>query len=200
MLHIIIIMTLGLISPGPDFVIVIRNSLSSSRTYGIWTAFGVALGTLVHITYIWLGMEFLIQKNIWLFSILKYLGAGYLIYLGYKSFTNTARISISHEVRKNASISQAITSGFLTNALNPKAMLFFIGLFTVAIESNSNTNMMLLYVVIIFMQTFVWFTVVAIVFSNHLLKSRFNSVQSVVDKTIGAIFIALGTKLMFSKL
>jgi threonine/homoserine/homoserine lactone efflux protein len=85
-INLLLISTIGLISPGPDFIIVLKNTTSYSRSYGIWTAFGVALGTLVHITYIAFGFGVLLQKHFFILTLLKYIGAFYLIYIGYQSF------------------------------------------------------------------------------------------------------------------
>jgi len=199
-LSLMIVMTLGLISPGPDFVIVLKNSLSYSRKYGIYTALGVALGTLVHVVYISLGLGFLIKQNIWILLVLKYLGASYLVYIGYKSFASAGDRVISHDaVSVRMSAMQSIFSGFLTNALNPKAMLFFIGVFTLVVDSNTDASQVVLYGLMIFIQTFLWFTVVALMFSNKALKSKFEKARCYIDKAIGIIFIGIGAKLMLSK-
>lgn len=78
-INLLLILTIGLISPGPDFIIVLKNTTSYSKSHGIWTALGVAVGTLVHITYIAFGFGILLQKNIFMLTLLKYIGAFYLI-------------------------------------------------------------------------------------------------------------------------
>lgn len=76
-----IIQLLGVMSPGPDFAVVVRNSLIYTRKTGISTAIGVSLGILVHLAYISFGLGVVITKTAWLFFVLKYLGAGYLLYI-----------------------------------------------------------------------------------------------------------------------
>ena|SRR5258708_39313724 len=76
---------LALLSPGPDFILITRNSLLYSRRTGIFSAIGLGLGIIVHITYSLIGIGLIISKSILLFSFMKYLGAGYLFYIGYKS-------------------------------------------------------------------------------------------------------------------
>lgn len=77
---------LAVVSPGPDFAMVTRNSIIYSRKTGIYTSIGIAVGILVHVAYSLLGIGFIIAKSIVLFNIIKFIGAGYLIYIGYKSF------------------------------------------------------------------------------------------------------------------
>src|SRR5688572_30327984 len=74
----------ALASPGPDFVMAIRNSLMYSRRTGIVTSFGFALGNLIHSTYTLAGIAAVIAQSVMLFNIMKYAGAAYLFYMGYK--------------------------------------------------------------------------------------------------------------------
>lgn len=78
---VIIIHILGLVSPGPDFVIAVKHSLQYSRATGLWTALGIGLGIIVHVSYCFLGIAFIVSQSILLFNIIKLCGAGYLIFL-----------------------------------------------------------------------------------------------------------------------
>src|SRR5579871_852922 len=88
---------LAVMSPGPDFVLISRNSLVYSRKTGIYSALGLALGISVHITYSLIGIGYIISKSILIFSTIKFLGAGYLIYIGYKSLRAKPVQSVSDE-------------------------------------------------------------------------------------------------------
>lgn len=72
------------ISPGADFVLVLKNSVNQGRQAGIWTALGVSLAICVHISYSMLGISYLISQNEQIFDIIRYAGAAYLVYLGIK--------------------------------------------------------------------------------------------------------------------
>src|SRR3989344_4932597 len=120
---------LAVVSPGPDFVIITKNTIAHSRKIGVYSAIGVALGISVHVIYSIIGIGLIISKSILLFNAIKLLGASYLIYIGYKALTSKSKIS-SKKVKADKEISylQAIKIGFLTNVLNPKATLFFFSL------------------------------------------------------------------------
>jgi len=75
------IFTMALASPGPDFVIAVRNSITFSRTAGILTAIGFAVGVGVHVTYTLFGLAAIIAQSVFLFNLIKYIGAAYLIYI-----------------------------------------------------------------------------------------------------------------------
>lgn len=84
LIAVITITVLAVISPGPDFAMVTRNSLMLSRRAGVQTALGIGMGVLVHVAYTLVGVGLLIQQSLWLFNAIKLAGAGYLVYLGMK--------------------------------------------------------------------------------------------------------------------
>lgn len=77
---------MAVISPGPDFILCARNSLTYSRKVGVWTAFGFSLGIALHMVYCIAGIAVIISQSILLFNIIKWIGAIYLIYIGIQSF------------------------------------------------------------------------------------------------------------------
>lgn len=195
---------LAVISPGPDFAIVARNSLVHSRKIALYTTLGVALGISIHVAYSILGIGLLISQSILLFNIIKYIGAGYLIYIGIKSLrakpvpiqesspeTQTAQT-------KNTTILAAIWTGFLTNVLNPKATLFFLALFTQVIDPATPKFIQLIFGIEMMVITFVWFSIIALAFSHSAIKPKISKFQSRIEKFTGAVLIALGIKVALS--
>ena len=83
------------ISPGADFVMVTRNSIFYSRKAGIYSSLGVSMAIWVHVAYSIAGLAVIISSSVVLFSILKYLGAAYLIYIGWKTFTSKAMMDLA---------------------------------------------------------------------------------------------------------
>lgn len=191
---------LALISPGPDFIMVTRNSLIYSRKTGIYTAIGLGLGILVHVTYSLIGIGFIIAQSVILFSLIKYLGATYLIYIGYKSLTSKSKsLDLQNNTHKNdISKFSAIKIGFLTNVTNPKATLFFLSLFTVIINPNTPLFVKLFLGMEMSFATSLWFIFVVYLVSHHLIKSRLSKIQGTAEKFIGIVLIALGIKVALS--
>lgn len=108
---------LAVISPGPDFAMVTRNSLTLSRRAGVLTALGIGLGVLVHLTYTLLGVGLLIEQSLWLFNAIKLVGAAYLIYLGVTMLRTKPGVAPADGAAPPASDWSALRTGFLTNAL-----------------------------------------------------------------------------------
>jgi RhtB (resistance to homoserine/threonine) family protein len=188
---------LALISPGPDFAMVTRNSIIYSRKTGIYTSIGIAVGILVHVAYSLLGMGFVIAQSIVLFNAIKFIGAGYLIYIGYKSLR--AKPSVQTEVdvdavKKDISLWTSFKIGFLTNALNPKATLFFLAFFTQIIDPATPKIVQFAFGIEMMIITFVWFTLVSLFFSNSLIRRKIGKVQHYVERATGVVLIALGIK------
>ncbi|MBI4054143.1 MAG: LysE family transporter [Candidatus Doudnabacteria bacterium] len=186
-------------SPGPDFVMISRNILHS-RKAGLFSAIGLALGILVHVTYSLVGIGLVISQSILLFSILKFLGAGYLIYLGYKSLRSRPKFSVRNEQEQQNVLGAiaAIRIGFLTNVLNPKVTLFFLALFTQVISPDTPKVVQALYGLEMSTMTFVWFALVATLLSHRKVKERFSFMQHHLQRAFGAVLIALGIKVALS--
>jgi RhtB (resistance to homoserine/threonine) family protein len=195
-----IIHILAAMSPGPDFALIARNSLVYSRSVGVYSALGLAMGIVVHITYSLLGIGFIISHSIIIFSAIKFFGAGYLIYIGYKSLrSNKKSVSIEEkEFKDEITKRDSIRMGFLTNVLNPKATLFFLALFTQVIRPETPITIQLMYGLEMVVMTFVWFAIVANILSHKAIKTQFVKVQHKVERAFGVILIALGIKVAMS--
>ena len=193
----------GAMSPGADFVLVTRNSLVYSRRIGIFTAIGIGMGVLVHVFYTLAGIGLIISQSILLFNIIKYIGAAYLIYIGWKSLNAKPRREEKNAEKidaklKNISPIKALLSGVATNALNPKVTLFFLSLFMQFISTGTPFSVQ----VMLGLETAAiiggWFVVVAVMFSNDLLKNKIKELGHWFEKITGAALILLGIKVALS--
>lgn len=195
-----VITILATISPGPDFAMVTRNSLTYSRKIGIYTALGISFGLAVHVTYSLVGIGLIIAKSIVLFNIIKYIGAGYLIYIGYQSLKAKSHINNQSIVKTNNTISRikALKIGFLTNALNPKATVFFLSLFTQVINPATPLSIQLFYGIEIMGIAFIWFAILSVIFTHTIVKTRIVKVQHYFERLMGVVLIALGIKVALS--
>ena len=190
---------LAVISPGPDFVMAVRNSLAYSRRTGIFTAVGFGLGIAVHISYSLAGLALVISKSILLFNLIKYLGAAYLIYIGIKSLlSKKSHFGVSAGRKAGISAFSAVRMGFLTNVLNPKATLFFLSLFTFVISPNTPVAVMLAASAIMIVNTVLWFSLVAVFLTNKRISSKVERFQNKITKLFGAFMILLGVKVALS--
>lgn len=191
---------LAVMSPGPDFILITRNSLKYSRVSGIYSALGLGLGIMVHVTYCLVGIGYLISKSILLFNIIKFIGAAYIFYIGVKSLVTKVSHIRLQKTNKESHISNktAIKMGFITNVTNPKATLFFLALFSQVINPFTPNVIKVIYGVEMSMATFLWFAFVAYIFTHKVIKSRVEKIQFWAERLMGIILILLALKLVFS--
>jgi threonine/homoserine/homoserine lactone efflux protein len=117
------------ISPGPDNIYVLMQSLVHGKKFGIATVCGLMTGCLVHTTLVAFGVSALIKANDSLYFIIKLLGALYLFYLAYKVFRSDGELSIDNSNIPKKTTAQLFKQGFIMNVLNPKVSIFFLAFF-----------------------------------------------------------------------
>ncbi|MDD4609626.1 MAG: LysE family transporter [Bacteroidaceae bacterium] len=193
---IFLIHLLALISPGPDFIVAIKNAMTYSRKTGLWTAIGFSLGITVHISYCIAGLAVLLTKYIFLFATIKYLGAIYLMYLGIRTLIAKKKMVQMADKQKTKDISplQSVRIGFLTNLLNPKATLFILSLFTLAISPDTSYATLTIICIVMVLSTALWFMFVAYFFTQKRVLVVFNRFQHTFNKLFGGLLLAVGIK------
>lgn len=189
---------LAVISPGPDFAMVTRNSYAFGSRTGLISAFGIACGVQIHVMYTVLGIAVVIINSPPLFLTMKILGASYLVYLGYKSLTNKTMLTLEDASGCTPSSWTAFRMGFLTNELNPKTMLFVVATYTQVVHAGSPMSHNLAYGLFMSVSHWVWFSIVALFFAAPAMRRRLLNYQLAVDRVIGAALIALGASLMLT--
>ena len=200
MLDIGLIATIGfihlvaLISPGPDFVVACRNTLLYSRAIGIYTAIGFGLGIMVHISYAVFGLSWLITNHSFVFAIIQYMGAAYLIYIGVQSFSN-----FESKVNSNTSVSslsieavKAVRIGLITNVLNPKATLFFLSLFSSMLTPDVSNASLIVLSILLVGSTMLWFSIVALLISHPRFTAVLKRYEKTVQQFFGVLLIGIG--------
>ena len=125
----IIAVSILAISPGPDNIFVLMQSVVHGKKYGLATIIGLMTGCIVHTIFVAVGISTIIKENNTIFSVIKILGAVYLLYLAYKVITGGSEISMSTEKIDKKTPFQLFKIGFIMNVLNPKVTLFFLALF-----------------------------------------------------------------------
>lgn len=200
-LIVISVSIIAMVSPGPDFLITMRNALGVGRASGIATAVGIGMAILVHMTYCILGIAVVISQSILLFNIIKYIGAGYLFWLGYKALRSKGWDMHAEKARnKSKSLKKSWAEGFVTNVFNPKATLFFLALFTQVIAPATPLAWQIIYGGTVALMATTWFTFVSVALTQRHIRQFFGKISVWIDRTTGVLFIALGLKIATEKL
>ena len=117
------------ISPGPDNIYVLMQSLVNGKKYGLATMAGLMAGCLVHTTLLAFGVSAIIKQSETLFFGIKLLGAIYLLFLAFQVYKSDASVALSGENVPKKSLRSLFRQGFIMNVLNPKVTIFFLAFF-----------------------------------------------------------------------
>ena len=191
-----IITLLAVISPGADFALVSRNSYLYGRKQGIYTAYGIACAIWIHISYSVLGLSFLKHYIPNLLHIIQYIGALYLMYIGYKTFTQQ-QIS-DHATHTLLRPRQAFIQGFLGNSLNPKTTLFVMSIFAQLLRGNHGLMHLIGYGMFISASHLLWFLLISLFCSTPVIRNKILRKQVSINRFIGTVLATLGFCLLLT--
>lgn len=183
------------ISPGADFAMVTRNSLFYSRKAGLYSALGVACATWIHTAYTLAGLVVLIAAGGWLFTLVKWLGVAYLMYVGWKTWHSGMAISDNTGKAPTSGNWQHFRDGFITNATNPKTTLFYLSIFTQVVSPDTSLAMQCLYGLIICLAHGGWFALVALGITHTRVLSVLKRVGHHVGRVLGGSLMLMGISL-----
>lgn len=193
---------LALISPGPDFVLALRNSLQFGRRMGMATALGFGLGIAIHVSYSIAGIAVLLKEFPGVYHLIRYAGALYLIWLGISALWYTIRFpkkedTLTFELRETQGFRKCFTQGFLTNLLNPKATLFILGIYTSMIPAETSLPTLVMAGFNMVILTILWFSLVSWLFSSKNIRLLYSKLENVLNLIFAFFFILIGTWLFF---
>ncbi|MDP2486699.1 LysE family translocator [Pseudoalteromonas marina] len=188
-------------SPGPDFAVVLKQSVQQGRRNALWTSAGVGGAILLHIAYCVMGVALILSQSPSLFMALKYVAGAYLAYLGIQALRAakpgaSSTNDIDNQTAPEESIWVAFRRGFFTNALNPKATLFFMSLFTLVISQTTPVSVQIGYGIYMALATWAWFSALSLVLSKAYVRDFFQQRGYWFDRGIGVILIALAVRVV----
>jgi threonine/homoserine/homoserine lactone efflux protein len=160
---------LALVSPGPDFLLLLRSALRHGRRNGIGASLGIACANGVYIVLALAGFS-LLQRSPGALMVMKLLAAAYLAYIGW-AFMQASRSAPSLKKEEAGGISRdgflrGFVAGFLSGGLNPKNGLFYLGLFTLMVSTGTGMQLKLLYGLWMFAAVFLWDAGLVLAVSN----------------------------------
>lgn len=192
---------MSVVIPGADFAMVLRQAVANGRRAALFTSAGIATALLVHGTYTLLGVGVIVAQSILLFDLLKYAGAAYLLWLGVSALRSPAPQSPELGPGEGAGISDgaAFIQGFLTNLLNPKAVLFFLALFTTLVGAATPLGTRSAYVGIMAVELFCWFALVSVFFTVSAVRQGFFRMGLWFNRITGFTFILLAIRVALTR-
>ncbi|HIC47627.1 MAG TPA: lysine transporter LysE [Methylophaga aminisulfidivorans] len=198
---------LALLSPGPDFVLVVKSAMKGHRKKAIGVALGIATANAVYIGLCLVGVGAILAASVSLMMALKIIGGLFLLYLAFhalktpKSAYQELTISSANntELVKISFIKECIT-GFMSGILNPKNLLFYLSLFTVALTPEVSLGFKILLGVWMTLVVFCWDVAIIYLLSKQTVRNKFTRLSFYIDKATGVILGAIGFNIVKSVL
>ncbi|MGX9463504.1 LysE family translocator [Shewanella sp. A14] len=199
-----VIHMVALMSPGPDFAIIVKMATQQTRLTALYCALGIAVAILVHTLLSLMGISVMIQQSHIAFMAVQLIGSSYLAWMGYGALKSATTNLINKRCTSNMTSTQqtspqagAISSikgfkvGLYTNLLNPKALIFFITLFSVLITPQVNYSTKIAAAVLLFVLSLIWFGLLALILSKPQIQQKLLAANTIIDLLVGIIFIAV---------
>lgn len=199
-------------SPGPDFVLVSRETLTKGQRTGLICSLGITLGLSIHIIYSVLGLATVIAHSQPLLTAIKWLGGAYLIYLGWQGIgskpkqptvtldNHLAEHPISSLAQSTITADSSFTTlrrGFFCNVFNPKAPVYFVAIFTLVLSPDIPFWQLAIYGAWMMVLQMAWFSTVVMLLSIPAILKRFQRFEHWIDRVLGSAMIVLGLNLIF---
>ena len=164
-------------SPGPDFIVVTRQSIRSGRSAAIFTSLGIASGILIHSLAAMTGLTYIISSNPLVFFYLKIFGSAYIAYLGLISVLKSSSVDINFSGKPELDSFSSYRIGFITNVLNPKAIIFFITVFSIVLDSSTS-----------------------LAFTNNFIVDKYTKFLPIFEKFLGCILLIIAFQILMYEL
>ncbi len=209
LLTLVTVHVIALMSPGPDFALVVQNAGRYGRQTGIAIALGLSLGILLHSILSLTGASLLIHQQPTLFAVLQAAGGSYLLWLGigavrsvltpiFRPITHTEKVTAPQRIIANRK--QALVKGFTTNILNPKALVFFISLLSTIVPVDMSITGKMTAIAILWITSFLWFAMLAWLLTGKRLQQKIQQWTPYIDGICGVLFVTIGSMILLNLL
>ncbi|UTF50813.1 LysE family transporter [Desulfomicrobium sp. ZS1] len=192
------------VAPGPDFFMVLRNSLSRGRLAGVMTALGIGSALVVHVLYSVFGLALVIASSPAVFGLIRICGALYLLFIavrclfGQKTAMPDACVQVGVADSKDSPL-RGWREGFWCNLLNPKAALFFLSIFSQFMTPATPSFLRWVYGAEVIVIVTVWFVLLALFLSTGRMRGMYAGVARWIDGGVGVIFGGVGCSILYQE-
>lgn len=185
----------ALMLPGPDFVAVVRSSLTRGTASGLLTTLGVSMGLGLYATLSLLGLSAILVEYQWLTWLVRVLGGCYLIYLGIRLLSaGKQRIDVSQNSER--AHGNPLIFGFLVTLTNPKAVVLFTSVFATAVTKSTPFWFLGLMIALVMVSALTWYGVVSVFMSSGPVMRRLRNAQHWIERAAGICFIGIGGRIL----
>lgn len=185
-----------IVSPGPDSIYTLTRSVSDGQSAGVMAALGSSAGSIVHTTGAVLGLSAILRTSALAFTVVKFVGAAYLVYLGIQTFRTSDEFEISPE-STSYTPTESFQNALLINVLNPKVAVFFLAFLPQFVQPGSNVILQIFTLGVLFASLGFVYQALLAIFSaraRHVISER-ELVQTLLRTASGSVLIGFGVNL-----
>lgn len=188
-------------SPGPATLAIAGTSMSHGRFFGLSLAAGVLTGSLIWYTAAAFGLAAVLHTNVWVFEILKYCGALYLLYLAFKSLRSAfSSTQLNLPKNKAVTLKENYFKGLLIHLTNPKAILFFGSLYSIGVPATAQPIELISIILVVGAVSLSIFLGYAVLFSNSVARKVYLKSKVVFESVFALFFGVVAFKLLTSEI
>lgn len=195
-LSLAVICLLGAMTPGPSLAIVLKHTVSGGRLNGFVVSIFHGAGIALYAVLTVLGMALIIKETPWLFNMIKYAGAAFLLWLAFKAFSSKSALTTLKHETISVSLKQSAWQGFMIAFLNPKIAIFFIALFSQFIDANASLEQKIIMVSTVGGIDTLWYCLIALLLSKSVILEKLRNNVHIVDKITGVILLAICARVL----
>lgn len=196
---------LALLSPGPDFILVVKSAFKGNRKNAVGVALGIATANAVYIGLCLIGVGAILSTSVSLMIALKFIGGLFLMYIAFNAlkapqnaYQNMPATSANSAKFSSISFLKEFITGFLSGILNPKNLLFYLSLFTIALTPDISLQFKILLGTWMTAIVFLWNVTIIYFLSKNNVRKKFTKMAFYADKVTGFILIAIGFSIIKS--
>lgn len=196
---------LALLSPGPDFVLVVKSALKGNQKNAIGVALGIAIANAVYIGLCLIGVGAILSTSVGLMIALKVIGGLFLMYIAFHALKAPKSAYNNVVIAAHSSVAFSLTcfckefaTGFLSGILNPKNLLFYLSLFTVALTPEVSITFKVILGVWMTLIVFIWDVAIIYMLSKQRVREKFVKASYFIDKVTGAVLGVIGFNIVKS--
>lgn len=195
---------IALMSPGPDFFFVSQTAASRSRREAMMGVVGISLGIVVWAGVALMGLHLILQKMAWLHQVIMVGGGIYLCWMGWQLLRSARSQNAQSTPAPEVKVAlpkpgRSFIRGFLTNLSNPKAVIYFGSVFSLFVGDDVGAGARWGLFLLIIAETFVWFSLVAVVFALPAMRRGYQRLAKWIDGLAGVLFTGFGLHLIFTR-
>ncbi|MBN9061383.1 MAG: threonine transporter RhtB [Rhizobiales bacterium 65-9] len=190
------------ITPGPDMSLFLSRTIAGGRRFGVASAIGANVGCVVHTTLAALGVSALIAASATAFTVLKVVGAGYLLWLAFDAIRNGSALTVREGARVDPSVWRSFVMGVGVNLTNPKIILFFVTFLPQFVDAHDpHASQKLLFLGLFFVLTNIPLTILMILGAERLVSAlkRRPSVLRAIDYVFAGVFGVFAARILMTQ-